>query len=105
MKDLIFIILLTPFIFFSCKKNTKDTTPPVITLIGSAAVDVNTSTSYTDVGATAKDDVDGDNTSSIVVNNSVNTNVNNTYYVTYNVKDKAGNAATEVKRKVVVFNF
>jgi hypothetical protein len=44
-----------------------------------------------------------DITSSIVVVNPVNTNSAETYEVTYNVSDKAGNAASEVKRTVNVY--
>ena len=36
-----------------------DTTPPVITLLGEATVEIDQNTSYTDAGATAVDAVDG----------------------------------------------
>lgn len=81
-----------------------DTTPPVITLIGSATVDVNLGAAYTDDGATAVDNVDGDITSSIVTVNPVDTSVAGTYIVTYNVSDAAGNAASEETRTVNVTN-
>ncbi|MDG1684714.1 MAG: DUF5011 domain-containing protein [Flavobacteriaceae bacterium] len=57
---------------------------------------------YTDVGATAIDDADGDLTASIVTVNPVNPNKIGTYTVTYNVTDSAGNAANEVSRTVHV---
>ena len=79
-----------------------DTTPPVITLLGSAVVNINVGDIYTDAGATASDDVDGDITANIVTVNPVNTAVAGTYIVTYNVSDAASNAATEVTRTVNV---
>jgi|GEM_PF-2448114 len=58
---------------------------------------------YTDAGAMATDDVDGDLTSSIVVGgDTVDTSTPGTYTVTYNVSDAAGNAAEEVIRTVIV---
>ncbi len=69
-----------------------DTTLPIITLIGSEIVTIAKGTSYTDAGATAKDDVDGDITDKIVLGgDTVNTNARGTYIITYTVKDKAGN--------------
>jgi hypothetical protein len=63
---------------------------------------VNFGASYTDAGATASDNVDGDITGSIVTVNSVNTGSLGTYNVTYNVTDANGNAADQVTRTVNV---
>ena len=79
-----------------------DTTPPVITLLGSPTVNLTAGNSYTDAGATALDNVDGDITSKIVVVNPVNTSTAGTYTITYNVSDAAGNAAAQVTRTVIV---
>lgn len=85
---------------------TEDTTPPVITLNGDATVDLNVGDSYTEAGATATDDTDGDISGNIVVGgDTVDTSVAGTYIVTYNVSDAAGNAATEVTRTVNVIAF
>ena len=78
-----------------------DTTAPVITLSG-GAVTLTVGDSYTDAGATATDDVDGDITANIVTDNPVDTGTAGTYTVTYNVMDAAGNAAAEVTRTVTV---
>jgi hypothetical protein len=77
-----------------------DTTPPVITLTGSATVTVAWGGSYSDAGATATDNVD----SPVTVNSSgtVNTAVPGTYTITYTASDVAGNAATPVTRTVTV---
>ena len=80
-----------------------DATPPVITLIGSNPISVEVGDTYNDPGATATDNLDGDLTSSVVVNTSaVNTAVPGNYSVTYNVSDIAGNAAAQVTRTVHV---
>ena len=73
-----------------------DTTAPVITLLGDDTVTVEVGSVYTDAGATAIDNYDGDITSSIVTVNPVDTNAVGTYIVTYNVSDVSGNAALEV---------
>ena len=80
-----------------------DTTAPVITLVGSSPVNLNVGDTYTEQGATATDNIDGDITVNIVVGGDiVDTNIAGTYIVTYNVSDAAGNAATEVTRTVNV---
>jgi|GEM_PF-2271242 len=79
-----------------------DRTPPVITLNGNATVTLECPASYTDAGATATDNVDGNLTASIVVTNPVDGAVAGTYVVRYNVSDAAGNAATEVTRTVTI---
>ncbi|GGI56352.1 immunoglobulin-like domain-containing protein [Winogradskyella haliclonae] len=81
---------------------SADTTAPVITLLGSATVNLTVGDAYTDAGATATDNIDGNLTSSIVVTGSVDTNTAGTYTLTYNVSDAAGNAATPVVRTVNV---
>ncbi len=79
-----------------------DTTAPVITLVGSSTINLNVGDVYTEQGATASDDKDGDITGSIVTTGSVDTNTAGTYLVNYNVSDAAGNAATQVTRTVNV---
>ena len=79
---------------------TPDVTIPVITLLGETEVSLELGSTYTDAGATAADNIDGDITSNIVTVNSVDVNTVGTYTVTYNVSDAAGNAATQVTRTV-----
>ncbi|MFC2110164.1 immunoglobulin-like domain-containing protein [Bacteroidota bacterium] len=80
-----------------------DTIAPVITLLGSATINITLGDSFTDPGATAADDTDGDITANIVVaGDVVDTNTAGTYIITYNVSDAAGNTATEVTRTVKV---
>jgi hypothetical protein len=79
-----------------------DAVPPVIALSGEATVNVPSGEGYSDAGATAVDNIDGDISASIVVNNPVNTAVTGSYTVTYNVSDSAGNDAVQVTRTVNV---
>ncbi len=67
-----------------------DTTAPVITLLGTSPITVAVGSTYTDAGATALDNIDGNLTLSIAVTNPVNTSAVGSYTVTYNVSDAAG---------------
>ncbi|MDO8752186.1 MAG: DUF5011 domain-containing protein, partial [Candidatus Wolfebacteria bacterium] len=82
--------------------NVADTTKPVITRLGASPINAEAGTSYTDAGATATDNVNGNITANIAVTNPVNINSLGSYTVRYNVSDTAGNAATEVTRVVNV---
>ena len=75
---------------------------PVIQRTGAAEVALVVTSQYVDAGATATDDVDGDLTDQVVVDNPVDTAVVGTYTVTYSVRDSSGNAATPVTRTVTV---
>jgi len=78
-----------------------DRTKPVLTVLGNSSLKINQGSTYTDAGATAQDNIDGNVTHRITVTNPVNTAVPGTYYVVYHVTDLAGNAAS-IRRKVVV---
>ena len=82
--------------------NVADIEPPVITLNGSASVNHPIGIQYSDAGATAFDVYDGDVTANIAANNTVNRNVEGTYYVYYDVSDSNGNAAIQAVRTVNV---
>ncbi len=73
---------------------SADTTPPVISITGSASITITERDTYTDQGATATDDVSGDLTSSIVTTNPVDTSTPGTYTVTYTVTDAASNTTS-----------
>jgi len=75
---------------------------PVITLNGEVAVELNIGDTYTDQGATATDDIDGDLTSDILVVSTVDIEATGSYTISYNVADQAGNQAVEVLRMVIV---
>ena len=80
-----------------------DTTAPLITLLGDAAVTVACGDTYTDDGAVATDACEGDLSASITVGGDVvDTTTASVYTITYNVADSFGNAAVEVTRTVSV---
>jgi len=104
-SNLILAFIILMIAVASCKKdntNSSDTTAPVITLVGSPTVTVILNSAYTDAGATATDNVDGNITSSITVSGTVNTNLKGTYTLTYSVKDAAGNTGTATRTVKVV---
>ncbi|WP_018970285.1 immunoglobulin-like domain-containing protein [Rubritalea marina] len=81
-----------------------DIVAPVITLAGNAVVTINQGESFVDPGASANDNVDGDLSGAISVGGSVDTQTPNTYTLSYDVTDAAGNAALTVRRQVIVLN-
>lgn len=81
---------------------TIDNVKPTITLKGASSLTVAAGSAYTDLGATATDNVDGDISAKITTTGSVNTNTLGTYTITYNVTDAAGNAAEAVTRTITV---
>lgn len=101
-KAALCILAAMIFVSLSCKKEKNDTTAPSITILGANPYEAGQGTIYTDPGATAYDETDGDITPSIVTTNNVTTTDTGYYQVKYNVIDKAGNAATEEIRTVHV---
>ena len=75
-----------------------DTTAPVITLLGDSAIEITTEETFTDPGATASDDIDGD--IDVVVSGSVGTEPG-VYILTYTATDSAGNVS-QVTRTITV---
>jgi GH35 family endo-1,4-beta-xylanase len=92
--------VLTVVVTTEEEEEPVDTTKPVITMLGSPVVTQEVFETYTDAGATATDDVDGDLTSAINVNNTVDTSITGLYTVDYSVSDAAGNAADAASRMV-----
>jgi hypothetical protein len=66
--------------------NVIDVLAPVITIQGSNPITISAGSVYSDAGATAVDDADGNVTDRIVITSNVNTNIVGTYTVTYTVK-------------------
>lgn len=81
---------------------SPDTTVPVITLTGEASVTLTAGDAWTDPGATANDDTDGDISKDVIAISDVDTSTAGTYTVKYDVSDAAGNKAAEVTRDVTV---
>ncbi|MCG8382622.1 MAG: DUF5011 domain-containing protein [Gammaproteobacteria bacterium] len=75
--------------------NVADVTPPTITLNGSAIMDINQGDTFTDPGASATDNVDGN--VAVTTTGSVDINTVGTYTLTYQAEDAAGNESTETR--------
>ncbi len=81
--------------------STTEDTAPTITLNGESNMTLNVGDSYTERGATAKDDKDGDISNKISISGTVNTSRAGTYTITYTVSNSRGKSST-VKRIIVV---
>jgi hypothetical protein len=96
------LIIIFLIVFFACQK--KDEIPPVLTLKGQDSLNVILNTVYTDPGATATDETDGNVSSDIYTKSTVDENKIGEYTVTYYVVDEAGNEAKPLTRWVFVYN-
>lgn len=77
--------------------NIVDKIPPTLTILGDNPQNINVGSIYTDSGATALDDIDGDITSNIVTTGTVNPSALGVYEITYSVIDSSGNEATATR--------
>jgi hypothetical protein len=92
---------LTVFLFFiACKKEKADTTGPVVSISGSNPYYIQKGTHWSDPGASASDEKDGE----IIVSSSgtVNSAISGYYTVTYSARDNAGNSASQSRMVYVV---
>ena len=81
----------------------QDTTPPELFLEGSTIVAITRNSTYTDLGATATDECEGDLSQNILTEGlPIDTATLGEFTVTYNVADSKGNDATPIQRTVVV---
>ena len=80
----------------------RDTTPPVITLLGANPFTNFINTAFVNPGATATDIYAGNLTGAIVVTGTVNTNVLGSYTLTNTVNDGNGNSASTNRIVVIV---
>ncbi|ETN92906.1 Beta-glucanase precursor [Gammaproteobacteria bacterium MOLA455] len=76
-----------------------DTTPPVITVIGSLNLTIEQGSSYTDSGARATDAVDG---SVAAITSGTIDDAVGVYTITYTATDESGNSATATRTVTVV---
>ena len=79
----------------------EDKVAPEITLNKGDVIAITKGSSYTDAGATAIDNVDGDISANIEIIGEVNTQKTGEYEITYRIQDSSGNQS-EVKRKITV---
>lgn len=79
-----------------------DTTAPVVTLNDSASMTLTVGDVYSEPGASATDETDGDLTGSIEVSGTVDSGTAGVYEITYSVADNAGNSASETRTITVI---
>jgi PKD repeat protein len=83
---------------------TEDITRPIITLAGPVTVYLEQYRAYTDAGATATDNLNGNLTAGMYAHpntiTSLGTDVPGTYYLYFNVSDSSGNNALQKVRTV-----
>ena len=90
---------LTPVSIENC---SVDAEAPVVTLNGDAQITLTQGSSFTDPGATAIDNMDGDISSLIQTTGSVNTSAIGSYTLTYTSTDSSGNIGTSPARTVTI---
>lgn len=78
-----------------------DPTPPVLTLSGETKLSLQAGSSYTEPGYHATDNCDGNLTSKVTIDGSVDTMRAGTYTLTYRVKDSYGNTTTATRQITV----
>ncbi len=105
-KNLVFLLgacLLTgSMLFTGCAAD--DITAPVLSLQGALEDTIKVGSTYSDPGATAVDDEDGDISSSIVVTGTPSNPVSaGNYHMEYSVSDAAGNVASADRHLQVSF--
>lgn len=91
------LVLVAATLITSCNK--EDTTAPVVTLTGAASMTISLQDNYTEMGATATDDEDGEITPT--VSGAVNEDLTGTYTITYTATDAAGNVGTATRTVIV----
>lgn len=80
----------------------KDVFKPTISIVGNSDMVLIVGSTYSEKGAKAVDDVDGDITSKVSISGKVDTSKNGIYKITYSVTDTAGNKATATRTVYVI---
>lgn len=88
-----------------CTTHTEETayanSVPVITLKGEAHITLNVGETYTEAGATASDEKDGDLSSKISMSGTVNTSKAGIYEIAYTVENSRGKVVTKTRTVTV----
>ncbi|THF72471.1 OmpL47-type beta-barrel domain-containing protein, partial [Cohnella fermenti] len=79
-----------------------DNVIPTLSLLGEEEIRLEVGTPFADPGVTAWDAQDGDLTDAVIVTGAVDYQQLNTYTLTYNVEDSAGNEAAALYRTVII---
>jgi hypothetical protein len=89
------------FIIDTITINARDKISPVLTLVSSDTVVIDSGTAYVEPGYSAIDETDGDITSLVVITNPVNSSIPGTYQIEYRVEDIAGNSVVRLRQVIV----
>jgi hypothetical protein len=81
-----------------------DVTPPTLSLNGDASMLVVMGQGFSDPGASAVDNIEGNISGSVTVTGAVNADAPGDYTLTYKVADAAGNFASSLQRHVTVMS-
>lgn len=80
----------------------NDNTPPILSLNNDDTLYLEIGTTYTEYGAKAIDDTEGDISSYVQISSDLDMAYTGIYYVTYNAEDAGGNKALPIIRVVYV---
>lgn len=100
----LFAISVLLILFSGCGgggNNSRDTLPPVITILGDNPLQIAINSTYTELGATAVDNVDG--SVSVSTSGEVDTSRVGRYEIVYLSRDNAGNNSTATRVVNVIF--
>jgi hypothetical protein len=107
-------IILLSLVFIACKKEEpksvttpvvlRDSLAPTIVIIGDNPYQIELGSTWSDPGATANDDKDGNITSRIIVTGTINTNIVDEYSIVYKATDNAGNIGSATRKVRVKAN-
>ncbi len=84
-----------------CSTTPDDTEAPVLTLTGANPLNLEVGSIYSELGATAIDNLDGDINANILITSNVNTSIAGNYTVNYEIIDNALNRATSIRTVIV----
>ncbi|WP_197061131.1 immunoglobulin-like domain-containing protein [Colwellia psychrerythraea] len=79
-----------------------DLDAPALSLVGNTSITLSLNETYSELGYSAIDNVDGDISANVVVNGVVDSSTLGTYIISYKIKDAAGNFTATQNRQVTV---
>ncbi len=79
----------------------KDTTAPVLTLLGNETITLPAGVDYLEPGFAAVDNVDGDITNKVQMQGAIDVYTPGTYTITYTVTDNSNNTTTVVRTVII----
>ena len=94
----VWLVMSSIKLFYNSFSNTTyDATPPTLTLLGDAVMNLQINTTYNEPGYTASDLLDGDLYSSVVITSNLNMSLVGAYSIVYDVEDGAHNTVSKTR--------